>query len=260
MKRELHLTSPLMRGSDVRYAQRLLFNNVFKTRFLKSGERAAWDEVCAAAVRQAKWELGYPERGINGRFGSRLERYLHGNDKLPLLHRRRRTNRLKRDLGNRALAEARRWLGSTETPPGSNIALPFTLWYGWRGWGAPWCAVFVSYCLQRAGSKAVKPSEERWAYCPYVVRDARAGRYGLRQVSWLEARAGDLVLFDWDNDGIADHIGFFDRKVGVATFSTVEGNTSPDNFSNGGKVVHYNGKDAPLRNIRDVLLFARVES
>jgi hypothetical protein len=46
---------------------------------------------------------------------------------------------------------------------------------------------------------------------------------------------GDLVCFDWDG-GDYDHIGLYESGD-VAQFTTVEGNTSVGNDSNGGQVM-----------------------
>ena len=262
MKRTLRLTSPLMRGADVEYARRKLRSNVFKTKFLGELEpRRAWNETCAAATRRAKFELGYPAKQVNGAFGTVLERYLAGADPLPAAYVTRRKKRAATpDIGAAALAEAEKWIGTKETPAGSNIALPFTDWYGWHGWGAPWCAVFVSWCLDKAGFPYVSPGDARWAYCPYFLRDARERRNGLKVVGWADVKPGTIVLFDWDNDGVADHIGFVKKKLAGTSFESVEGNTSPDNFSNGGKVVHYGSGGVQARNASDVIAFVQAGS
>ena len=49
---------------------------------------------------------------------------------------------------------------------------------------------------------------------------------------------GDIVLFDWNGDKRYDHVGIFvswESKGKI--FNTVEGNTSPNNASNGGCVM-----------------------
>jgi len=45
------------------------------------------------------------------------------------------------------------------------------------------------------------------------------------------------VLFDWNGDGIADHVGFILSRNGNGTYETVEGNTASYNYSNGGYVL-----------------------
>jgi hypothetical protein len=72
-------------------------------------------------------------------------------------------------------------------------------------------------------------------------------------VSSSQARAGDLVCFDWDNDGIADHIGFVTGPVDPhGNFPTLEGNTSEGNNSNGGQV------QDRVRNVSAVECFVRI--
>jgi hypothetical protein len=126
----------------------------------------------------------------------------------------------------------------------------FSEWYGING---PWCAMFVTYCFVAAKSKSfIKGS--KYAYCPYVLDDAKAGRNGLRVVPKSDVRSGDIVLFDWNGDGTADHIGIVDKPPAKkkATFTTVEGNTSGNNPSDGGMVAKMN------RVTSDVIAFVRV--
>lgn len=256
MKRTLQLTSPTTKGKDVEYAQRLLKNGgVWDANWYTDVVDGEFGQKSALAAKQAKYDLGYPMSGVKGTFGTKLEKFINGQAKLPLLYRKRRNDRLKQDLGAKALAEAKKWIGTKENPAGTNIAKPFTTWYGWIGWGAPWCAVFVSYCLDKAGFKNIDPKSQRWAYCPYVVAAAKSNSHGLKVVSWENVRPGDIALFDWDRDGVADHIGFVDQKLSSTTFSSVEGNTSPTDYSNGGQVYHYQGSQA--RRASQVQVFVR---
>jgi hypothetical protein len=131
-----------------------------------------------------------------------------------------------------ALAEARTWLGYSESPPGTN-ANTFGVWYGMNY--EPWCAMFVTYCYEVAGPSPTFVQGSRYAYCPYVLQDANARRNGLSNT--IEPIAGDLVLYDWAGDGVVDHIGLFERWTGINTFEAIEGNTSTSNQSNGGQVM-----------------------
>jgi len=83
----------------------------------------------------------------------------------------------------------------------------------------PYCACFVSWVLNQAAVKAVGfPA----AYCPYVCRDAsNAGVL----VNKYDAHPGDIVLFDWDEDGLSDHVGFVESNEGDY-LQTIEGNTN----------------------------------
>ena len=97
--------------------------------------------------------------------------------------------------------------------------------------GVPYCAMFVSWVFDRAG--ATCPGLPG-AYCPYVERDVRnAGR----AVDKRAAQPGDVVLFDWGGDGVADHVGIVEANNG-SYLTTIEGNTSSGggSQSNGGVV------------------------
>ena len=107
--------------------------------------------------------------------------------------------------------------------------------------GQPWCAMFVTWAYELAADELGLDSPSfvrgsRYAYVPYVVGDARAGRYGLSTTD--DPIPGDLVCFDWELNGEHDHIGLFERWTsGTSTFESIEGNTSTSSNSNGGQVM-----------------------
>lgn len=180
------------------------------------------------AIREAKWFLGYEQGDCHSMaYGQRLQDYLDCSAPLDHKMRYRRAKRLlahRLQSGRRqALAAAKRQLGYVERPGNRN---KFGKWYGMDG--VAWCAEFVSWCFDQGGLTF------HYAYVPFAVADARAGRNGL---SWVKtAKPGDAVPFDWDDDGIADHIGIVERVANGMVY-TVEGNTSPADFSNGGMVM-----------------------
>jgi hypothetical protein len=148
----------------------------------------------------------------------------------------------------RALEGALDWLGYHEA--GSNDS-HFGRWYGMNY--QPWCAMAVCHWFEIEGSGS--PSFTRsasYSYCPYVLHDAQAGRYGLSITN--DPIPGDVVLFDWGFDGVPDHIGIF-IDGSVSSFESVEGNTSPDSGgsqSNGGEVCrkHRRSSEAKLTFVR----------
>src|SRR3990172_1151477 len=116
---------------------------------------------------------------MRGTWGIFAHNLALGVTELPGDYRKRREQRLeakKREplnpLRMRALNEAQKHVGVREDPPGSNRTM-FGAWYGWNG--VPWCAEGFSYCYVKAGSVSFKAGE-RYAYVPYIVADARAGR------------------------------------------------------------------------------------
>jgi hypothetical protein len=132
----------------------------------------------------------------------------------------------------RALDAAIGDLGYKESPAGSNDT-KYGDWYGANY--QPWCAMAVTYWFEvDAGGSPSFSKGVNYAYCPYVVSDARNGRNGLSIPSTVIP--GDLVLYDWGYDGTYDHIGIFESWVGGSTFTALEGNTSTSDNSNGGEV------------------------
>lgn len=118
---------------------------------------------------------------------------------------------------------------------GSNNDNKFGAWYGMNH--EPYCAMAVTWAYEHAGDSPSFRKGSAYAYCPYIVADARAGNNGLKTTD--DPVLGDLVLFDWAFDGTYDHVGLFERWLGDGDFATVEANTSPDSNgsqSNGGGV------------------------
>jgi cell wall-associated NlpC family hydrolase len=233
--RTLELTSPVLEGADVKAAQKTLKTNKFGGFY--SGEiDGEYGPITANATKDAKFYIGWQAKAVTPAYGQSLHKVLVGEVKLTKSQEQRRRQRLAvppaAGKRRKMLAEAVSHLGEKESPFGSNICR-FSKWYGLTG---PWCAMFVSYCGVRAGLTAFERASH-WAYCPYMVSDALAGRNGLRARGKNEApQPGDIVLFDWGGDGVADHVGIFERGS-RSSFSSIEGNTSVGNDSNGGEVM-----------------------
>ncbi len=169
----LHLSSPPMEGGDVAQAQRLLLHNTFGT-FDPGPIDGVYGERTAAAVRRAKYWLGYPERQIDEIASPDLVAMLAGGVPQPPSFKASHTRRLRRaqDVGlwNSAYDVAISNVGERETPAGSR-RIECTDWYGVP---APWAAIFVSWCYARAGSAAFQAGG-RYAYVPHMLWDAQRG-------------------------------------------------------------------------------------
>lgn len=91
---------------------------------------------------------------------------------------------------------------------------------------APWCAMYQSFVAHEAG---VGPEVGEFASCPaWVAWFKKQGRWSKTPVP------GALVFFDWDKDGVADHVGLV-SSVQASTIKAVEGNTT---FRGTGNWVH----------------------
>lgn len=124
-------------------------------------------------------------------------------------------------------------IGVKESPAGSNNVKYNTWYYGREVSGAayPWCAVFVSWCFYATGIYDRLDGLANKAGCDPYMRWAKQKGY------WSTTpKVGALVLFDWDHDGSADHIGIVEG-IKNKLIHTVEGNTAIGNDSNGGEVM-----------------------
>lgn len=232
----IRLTSPLTTGPDVRQAQHRLEQNRFRKDYLLSPVDGEFGEATARACKRAKYWAGYPTASIQPTYGETLDDLLAiGGPPLPADYAARRKQRMAaaalKPLRARALARAITQLGVEENPAGSNQQ-KFGVWYGANG--EAWCAMFVTWAYVLEGSTAFA-RRTRWAYVPWIVAAARAGHYGLAITT--SPQPGDLACYDWDRDGIADHVGLYERGRAGGEFDAIEGNTAVGNDSNGGKVM-----------------------
>ena len=117
-----------------------------------------------------------------------------------------------------ALEIARKEVGTTEEGGGNNQK--YGRWY--RLNNQPWCAIFVSYVL--FFSKVITNSQ-KCASVPIIYTWYKNNNKLTRS-----PKAGDLVFFDFNSDGIFEHIGFLNKDYMPYDdyFETIEGNTSPN--------------------------------
>jgi hypothetical protein len=129
-------------------------------------------------------------------------------------------------------------LGYTEDPPTSNCT-KYGEWFFLNGY--PWCAIFVSWVFDQAGLPLGKIDNPKgYAGCQGAYNFFKKNNL---IISGKEAQAGDIVIYDWNGDAKMEHTGIFlqDNCDGIH-FMAIEGNTSVDNNSNGGKVMIRNRK------------------
>jgi peptidoglycan hydrolase-like protein with peptidoglycan-binding domain len=230
MPRTLKLTSPYLKGEDVRKLQAALK----KKKYYNSTVDGQYGPLTAQGVHRAKYWLGY--RKPDQTCGALLPKYLAGHPTTPEM-KARAARRKKIAAQTPIRLKALKWLtarlGDKERPSGSNRVPWASQWYGIIG---PWCAMAVTRAYVESGSRSFARSQ-RYAYVPYIVNDAHHGRNNLAFTS--SPQPGDLVCFDWEGNGVADHVGLFERWMGSdhSTFRSIEGNTAVGNDSNGGEVM-----------------------
>lgn len=131
---------------------------------------------------------------------------------------------------NELLAIARKELGNTESPAGSNRT-KYGLWYGWNG--VPWCMIFVMWCFAQVGVKLPL----RTASCGQLMNAAKAAGCWVT-TSFLP---GDVVIYDFPGGAAPDHCGIVETELPDYGVQAVEGNTSQSGSqSNGGMVCRKN--------------------
>lgn len=121
----------------------------------------------------------------------------------------------------RLLALFRSQIGTKED--GTNNVVYNTDYYGApvSGDNYPWCCAFVWDVFRMAGLSSLFCGGAKTAYCPYVESWAKS--HG----QWVEGdyKPGDLLLYDWNGDKVADHIGFCTAWNGQYAYA-IEGNTN----------------------------------
>lgn len=100
---------------------------------------------------------------------------------------------------------------------------PYWSYYGF-GSRVEWCACFVHWCMRNTPSATSKyPTTANNAYCPTIAEHFMdMGQWGNR--AYTDLVAGDTIFFDWQGDGVVDHIGLVIGTDGTCVY-TVEGNS-----------------------------------
>lgn len=114
--------------------------------------------------------------------------------------------------GNSALA----YVAASQV--GSTGGQTYWSWYGYN-YRVEWCACFVSWCASQCGVLDI--DIPKFAYCPSGVEWFKDK--GAWQDRYYTPSPGDVIFFDWENDGISDHVGIVE-KLENGLVHTVEGN------------------------------------
>lgn len=98
---------------------------------------------------------------------------------------------------------------------------PYWTWYDFD-YRVEWCGCFVSWCEDKCG----------------LIEAGKAPKFAMvgDGASWFENKKqwiggdgtpspGDLIFFDWDRDGVYDHVGIVSAADDELVF-TIEGNSS----------------------------------
>ena len=103
---------------------------------------------------------------------------------------------------------------------GNTGGQPYWSWYGFNS-RVEWCACFVSWCANECGyiENGIIP---KFAGC------IQGSEWFMERGQWQDGSftpvAGHIIFFDWEGDGLTDHVGIVER-VENGTVYTVEGNS-----------------------------------
>ena len=95
--------------------------------------------------------------------------------------------------------------------------------------GAAWCDAYVTYIFHKSGNASLFCDGKKQTYCPNTIKILQKE---MAQIPLYLAMPSDVILFDWERNGVPNHIGFVRSKKSTDAINTIEGNT------NGGKVAY----------------------
>lgn len=121
---------------------------------------------------------------------------------------------------------------------------PYWSWYGFSS-RVEWCACFVSWCANECGyiDAGVIP---KFAGC------VLGSQWFMERGQWadgsIEPTVGAIIFFDWEGDGITDHVGIVEKCENGIVY-TIEGNSIGDScrqrtYSVGSSVIYGYGLPA----------------
>lgn len=89
--------------------------------------------------------------------------------------------------------------------------------------GAAWCNAFVDYIANEGGDSALYFDGRKMTYCPTSMAWCKKN---LAQIPIYLALPMDIIYFDWEPNGVPNHIGFVRERKSDQEVYTIEGNTS----------------------------------
>lgn len=120
-------------------------------------------------------------------------------------------------------------LTSSDGMPVIDSAIPYYTKYG-KEYGNPtghWCAFFVLWCAKQADiPTSIICKSAECGNCGYFVEWFKSN-HRWKDNTYVPQK-GDIVFFDWENDGSANHTGIV-RGVKDDSIITIEGNTGGEN-------------------------------
>ena len=144
--------------------------------------------------------------------------------------------------------KASQYIGVKESPKGSNKVKFNTDYYGRAVSGSayPWCVTFVWDIFRLCKASNLFYGGKKTASCTVVWNWAKKSKLDRKT-----GQKGDIVIFSFSHNNKPEHMGIVVKKNSNGTYTTIEGNTSTGDQSNGGEVMRR------TRNERDIIGFVR---
>lgn len=102
--------------------------------------------------------------------------------------------------------------------------------------GAAWCNAFVTYVFHEGGESKLYCNGTKQTYCPNSIKWCKKN---LAQVPLYLVLPCDVIYFDWERNGVPNHIGFVRAKRDTSSIYTIEGNTDGGRVANKTRAAKY---------------------
>lgn len=93
----------------------------------------------------------------------------------------------------------------------------------------PWCNAYVTYIFSKTDNAGLYCNGTKQTYCPNSIKWCYKN---LASIPIYLAMPSDVIYFDWERNGVPNHIGFVRERKSCDDIYTIEGNTD------GGKVAN----------------------
>lgn len=87
----------------------------------------------------------------------------------------------------------------------------------------PWCNAYVSYIFHKSGNALLYCNGKKQTYCPTSIKWCYNN---LAVIPPYLAMPMDVIYFDWELNGVPNHIGFVRGRKSADAVYTIEGNTN----------------------------------
>lgn len=101
-----------------------------------------------------------------------------------------------------------------------------------------WCAMFTSFCMRYAGVDGIPINA---ACTPWICQLKEMNLF--REQGEYKPYPGDLIFYDWESDGLSDHVGFVAEYIEATDTESAKIVALEGNSSDRVQYVHYEADD-----------------